>query len=196
MIAVAAVLVSLAGFAIHRFDENGLRLGNQFAWRFSALVYFAAIIAGPIGRLVPWQALRRTSKQREQLIWGFCASFGIYLATLIVPNTFAPLSPGHEGLTLGMALMAIFGTALALVVAYAAAPKPALGERSRRAILGVGLVYFWLAYTLADLSHLSGSHRPDRFYGASLVLMLLALLMRFADNFVAKMRGFKDMAQS
>ena len=49
--------------------------------------------------------------------------------------------------------------------------------------------FFWLTYALTGLAHLSGPHRPDGFYGLSLSLMILALLLRFADRLWAKLRG-------
>jgi hypothetical protein len=196
LIALAAVLVCLGGFAAHGFDENGLRFGNLLVWRFACLVFFAAAIAGPVTRIVPWEWLRRAGQERRQLIWGFCASIGVYLASLIVPNTLTPPSLDHEGLTAGMALFAIFGAALTMVIAYVASPRSNLGEQSRKTLLGVGLSYFWLAYTLTALSHLSGPHRPDAFYGFSLILMLAALLARFVDNFVTKMRKPEAVPQS
>jgi hypothetical protein len=196
LIALAAVLVCLGGFAAHGFNENGLRFGNQLAWRFACLVFFAAAIAGPVTRLVPWEWLRRAGQERHQLIWGFCASIGVYLASLIVPNTLTPVSLDHEGLTAGMALFVIFGAALTMVIAYVASPRSNLGEQSRKTLLAVGMSYFWLAYALTALSHLSGPHRPDGFYGASLILMLAALLMRFVDNFVKKMRQPEAASQS
>jgi hypothetical protein len=189
LIAIVAGGITLVGFAVHGFDENGLRLGNQLAWRFASLVYVAAIIAGPASRLLPFASLHRAGRERHQLIWGFCASFGVYLASLIVPNTFMPALLDHQGLTFGMVLFAGFGALLTMVVSYAVSPRPNLGERSRRAILGVGLAYFWLAYSLTDLSHLSAAGRADGFYGASLILMLVALLVRFADNFGARFKG-------
>jgi hypothetical protein len=82
------------------------------------------------------------------------------------------------------------------VIAYVALPRPALGEQARKAMLGVGMAYFWLAYTLTGLSHLSGPHRPDAFYDISLVLMLMAVLLRFADRFVIKIRRPKIIPQN
>ena len=195
LIALAAILVSLGGFAARGFDENGLRFGNQLAWRFASLVYFAAIVAGPVMRLIPWSRLRPSTNVERQLIWGFCASVGVYLVSLIVPNTLTLPSLDHEGLTFGMALFAIFGAALTIVIAYVTSPQPSLGDQSRRAILATGLSYYWLAYMLIGLSHLSGPHRPDGFYGFSVMLMLTALLIRFADNFIAKRRQREDRPQ-
>lgn len=196
MIAIASALVCLGGFAAHGFGENGLRLGSELTWRFTVLAYFAAAIAGPVTRLVPGKRLQRLGQERRQLLWGFCASFGVFLASLLVPNTLAPAASVHQGLTAGMIVFAIFGAGLTMVIAYAVSPQPSLGERSRRAILGVGLSYFWLAYTLNGLSHISGPHRPDAFYGFSLVLMMIALLLRFADGFVVKLRGRGGLPQT
>ncbi len=196
LIALAATLVCLGGFAAHGFNENGLRFGNQLAWRFACPVFFAATIAGPVTRIVPWEWLRRAGQERRQLIWGFCASIGVYLASLIVPNTLTPTSLDHEGLTAGMVLFVIFGAVLTMVIAYVASPRSNLGEQSRKTLLGVGMSYFWLAYTLTALSHLSGPHRPDAFYGFSLILMLTALLARFVDNFVTKIRKQEAAPQS
>ena len=53
----------------------------------------------------------------------------------------------------------------------------------------VGMATFWLAYAVTGLSHISGPHRPDIFYGFSLSLMLVALLLRFADCFAVKIRA-------
>jgi hypothetical protein len=55
----------------------------------------------------------------------------------------------------------------------------------RRILLGAGLCCFWLAYALTGLEHISGPHRPDGFYGVSILLMIAALLLRFADDFAA-----------
>jgi len=189
MVAIATALVGLAGFAAHGFNDNGLRFGSQLTWRFASLVYFAAIIAGPLARLLPWPGLKRLLAERRQLIWGFCASFGVFLASLLAPNTLTPPSLDHEGLTMGMAFFVFFGAGLTIVVAYAAAAQPNLSEQARRAILGMGMAYFWLAYTLTGLSHLSGPHRPDGFYGFSLMLMVAALLLRFADQMVTNMKA-------
>jgi hypothetical protein len=56
-------------------------------------------------------------------------------------------------------------------------------------MLGVGMAFFWLTYALAGLSRISGPQRPDAFYGFSLSLMVIALLLRFADRFAAKIRN-------
>ena len=94
----------------------------------------------------------------------------------------------------------LFPLAKHVIVTHASNPRSAgpdeirqaaarVGEKSRRALLSVASSFFWLTYALTGLAHLSGPHRPDAFYGVSLSLMIIALLLRFADRFVAKLRG-------
>ncbi len=191
VIAVIAALAGLGAFAGRGFSENGLRLGSEMIWRFTCFVFFAAIIAGPLARLIPSQTLRRICEQRRQLIWGFCASFGVYLASLVVPNLLTPSGLHRTGLTAGMTIFTVFGAGLTLAIACTAGRRAALfpGGTVRHVILGVGLSTFWLAYALTGLAYISGPHRPDAFYGFSLSLMIVALLLRFADRFAAGIRA-------
>lgn len=190
VIAIATTLVGIGGFWARGFSENGLRLGSEFIWRFTCIVYFAAVIAGPVARLIPSQALRHIGEQRRQLVWGFCASFGVYLASILAPNLLTPLGLARDGLTAGPTAFVMVGAGLTLVIAYAAGRDAALflGKAACGAMLVVGLSYFWLAYALAGLAYISGPHRPDAFYGFSLSLMIVALLLRFADRFAAEIR--------
>ena len=194
LIGAAAAILAVSGIVARGFSDNGLRLGSEFAWRFTCLIFFAAIIAGPLARLIPVQILRRVCEDRRQLIWGFCASFGVYLASILVPNTFPALD--RDGLTAGMGVFLLFGFALTLVIAYAAGRTAAqrLGEKISRTMVRVGMATFWLAYAATGLAHISGPHRPDLFYGFSLCLMVIALLTRFADCFVAKFRAQREAA--
>jgi hypothetical protein len=108
----------------------------------------------------------------------------------MVPNTIRPVTLHHEGLTLGMLVFVGFGAGLVAVIAYSISRQAEcfLGGPARRAILTTGIAYFWLAYSLTGLSHISGPHRPDIYYGLSLSLMVVALLLHFADHFVRKWR--------
>lgn len=196
MIGLAAILIFLGGFAARGFSDNGLRFGSELTWRFTFCVYFAAIAAGPLARLMPIESVRRICEGRRQLIWGFCASFGVFLASVLVPNTFTQPGLDRDGLTAGMSVFIILGTILVLVIAYTASHGAShfLGDKARRTMLGAGMSYFWLAYALTGLARISGPHRPDAFYGFSLVLMLIALLLRFADRFAAKIRAGSETA--
>ena len=194
LIGAAAALLALFGFAVRGFSDNGFRFGSELAWRFTCLVYFAAVIAGPVMRLAPFRVLRRLCRERRQLVWGFCAGFGVYLASLVIPNTF-PV-PDRDGLTAAMTIFAFFAGLLILVIAYCET-KPAaqfLGERISRTLVQVGMATFWLAYAAAGLSYISGPHRPDMFYGFSLSLMVIALLLRFADCLTTRLKALRQPA--
>ena len=52
-------------------------------------------------------------------------------------------------------------------------------------MLGTSAIYFWLCYSLMALARISGPHRPDIFYDISITLMILALLLRYADRWLA-----------
>jgi hypothetical protein len=188
MIATATALVSFGGLAARGVSDNGERLASQLAWRFTMLAYLFAIIAGPLGRLISRQRLA-FYRERRQFVWGFCASFGIFLATVLLPNSL-PATSVHGAITIGMLLFLSFGIGVSGVTAYAAGPQAALrlGESARRALLGVGLSYFWLAYLLSSLAHLSNPQRPDAFYAASATLLTAALLLRLADSVTARRR--------
>jgi len=189
LVGLGTALAALAVMARHGFDDTGIRLGSELPWRFASLVFFLAAVAGPICRLTPLAICRSLNGLRRQLIWSFCASYAVFLGALLLPNTLGGVT--HEDATAGMVLFALFGGCAAGVMAYAAGrdAKARLGDKVRRALLCVAASFFWLTYALTGLAHISGPHRPDGFYGVSLSLMIVALLLRFADRFVAKFRG-------
>jgi hypothetical protein len=189
VVGMGAALLALGAMARHGFDQTGIGLAGELTWRFASVIFFLAAIAGPLSRLMPFAILRPLNASRRQLIWSFCASYGVFLATLLLPNGLGGVS--HGDLTSGMVFFVTFGGSAMAVMAYAASreAKTRFGEKARRALLCVAASFFWLTYALTGLAHISGPHRPDTYYGASLSLMILALLLRFADRFVAKFRG-------
>src|SRR5471032_3029169 len=181
---VAAMLVLGAIFA-RGFAENGFRLGSQLAWRYASFVFFAALVAGPLCRLAArlFPRLSPPESLSRKLVWGFCASYGIYLLSVFLPNVIRPSA--------GAALMVLFGGSVALVMAATATPLKPLGDKAiipdniRRVFLAAATIYFWLCYSLMALARIYGPHRPDDFYGLSLCLMVVGLLARYADRWVS-----------
>jgi hypothetical protein len=185
-IAIAAVIIVLGSQALRGFSENGFRLGSENAWRFTFFVFFAALMAGPVKRLFTRYVPALERLDSCQLVWGFCASYGVFLASLLVQPVM-PLTPGLAMFVL-LSTMVIVVMALSLLKAAARV----LGERARQALLGVAAIYFWLCYSSIALAHISGPHRPDIFYNLSVSLMVVALLVRYADHFVRHMRARPD----
>jgi len=127
-----------------------------------------------------------------KLIWGFCASYAIYLLSVFLPNVIR--------LSAGATLMVMFGGSVMLVMTATAAPlkrlggKPVIPEKVRRTLLGTAAIYFWLCYSAMALARISGPHRPDAYYGISLCLMIAALLVRYADTWFGFRQSPADQA--
>ena len=173
-IAIVAVALVLGAILARGFSENGFRLGSQLAWRYALL----RLLRRPGGRaglshrgaLFPFSPPPKHSVRK--LVWGFCASYGVYLLSVFLPNVIQPSA--------GATLMVLFGAGVVLVMAVAAAPlkrlggKPIVSDKVRRVLLGGAAIYFWLCYCLMALARISGPHRPDAFYGISLCMMVTA----------------------
>ena len=195
-IALVCAALVLGAILARGFAENGFRLGSQLAWRYTSFVFFAALVTGPacriLGRLLPGFACPESLSRK--LVWGFCASYGVYLLSVFLPNVIR--------LSAGATLMVMFGGSVALVMAVTAAPlkrlgdTPIIGHATRRAMLGTATIYFWLCYALMALARISGPHRPDGFYGLSLSLMVVALLLRYADHWLARRDAARTAAET
>ena len=182
--ALGSLLLVLGAIVARGFAENGFRLGSQFAWRYGCLAFFLALAGGPLCRIAARQFPRLSIPENlgRKLVWGFCASYGIYLLSVFIPNVIHPSA--------GATLMVLFGGGVALVMAITAAPLALLGrpplipDKIRRVLLGVSAIYFWLCYSLMALARIYGPHRPDDYYGISLCLMVAGLLLRYADRWL------------
>lgn len=179
-IVLAAVILVAGPIFFHGFSENGFRQANRLAWRYASLIFFAAMVAGPLCRVTAHFVPNLTPPETlgRRLVWGFAASYGVYLLSVFVPHVIQ--------LSRGATLMVLLGGGLALVMAGAAAPWTWHGtimfQKFRRLILAAAALYFWLCYSVMALARLAGPHRPDAFYGISLCLMVVGLLARYADR--------------
>jgi len=184
-IALTAAVLVLGSVLVRGFAENGFRLGSQLAWRYASFVFFVTLVAGPVCRVAArfFPDLTPPESLGRKLVWGFCASYGVYLLSVLLPNVIR--------LSAGATLMVLFGGGVVAVMALTAAPIKRLGgkaiipEKIRRVLLGTSVIYFWLCYSLMALARISGPHRPDSFYGISLCLMVLGLLARYADRWAS-----------
>jgi hypothetical protein len=182
--ALAALGVGVAGLVLNRFGDHALGLATQLVWRFNCLLFFAALMAGPLGRLIT--PLHMLADKSRPLLQGFCAAMGVYFAFILLPNLFAvPDGVRPSGITAGMTMFVFFTGSVTLVMAASVNNSlcDKVGPKACRTMLGVATIFFWLCYSLIALSHISGPHRPDYFYELSLILMLMGLFARFADHF-------------
>ena len=181
-IAFGAVALVVGAILFRGFAENGFRLGSQLAWRYAFFVFFVALVAGPLCRLAAriFTGFSPPESLSRKLVWGFCASYGVYLLSVFVPNVIR--------LSAGATVMVLFGGSVVLVMALTAAPikrlgdKPLIPAKIRRVLLGTAAGYFWLCYAVMGLARIYGPHQPDGFYGISLSLMVVGLLVRYADR--------------
>jgi hypothetical protein len=185
-IALVTVVLVLGAIVARGFAENGFRLGSQLAWRYTFFVFFAALVAPASCRLANrfFPAFSCPESLARKLVWGFCASYGVYLLSVFWPHVIR--------LSGGATLMMLFGATVVAGMALTVAPlkrlggRPLIGERTRRAILATAMVYFWSCYSLMALARISGPHRPDAFYDISLLLMMIALLVCYADRWFVR----------
>ena len=184
-IALVSIFLVLGALVLRDFSDNGFRLGSQLAWRYAAVVFFVALTGGPVCRITARfvRAFKAPPHLSRGLVWGFCASYGVYLLSVFLPNVVHPSA--------GATLMVLFGGVVALVMALSVTPLVQLNGRPmmakvRRAILVSATGYFWLCYAVMALARISGPHRPDAFYDISLSLMLVGLLVRFADRWLSE----------
>ena len=120
---VAAVLV-LGAILARGFAENGFRLGSQLAWRYASFVFFAALVAGPVCRIAAHflPAFTPPESLSRKLVWGFCASYGVYLLSVFLPNVIQLSGRRHPDDRCSAARVA-------LVMALTAAPLERLGGK-------------------------------------------------------------------
>jgi hypothetical protein len=163
------------------FSDNGFRLASQLAWRYAAFVFFLTLVGGPLCRITARfvSGFHPPPDLSRRLVWGFCASYGIFLLSVFLPHVIDPSA--------GATLMILFGGSVVAVMALAVAPLTRFDQRpvlvkARRALLVAATGYFWLCYSIMALGRISGPHRPDAFYDISLCLMVAGLLARFADR--------------
>jgi hypothetical protein len=186
---VAGIAVISAGLVLgalmsRGFSDNGFRLASQWAWRYACFVFFAALVAGPACRILArfHPDFTPPASLSRRLVWGFCASYAIYLLSVFLPHVVHPSA--------GATIMVLFGGLVALVMALSVVPLARLSrrpvmEKARRAMLVLATGYFWLCYSIMALARISGPHRPDAFYDISLNVMVIGLLIRFADRWFA-----------
>lgn len=193
LIAVATALLAAIGLMRAGFGADGLDAAALSAGRFAAMVFFAAIVAGPLSRLFAAQVFRGYGARRRDILRGFCASYALYIVIAMGAAFWAGQGPAP-----GMAAFAIFSFAMLAVMAGASTRTVGkyLGRSVQHAVLALAAIYFWLCFVVPVLTRIDGPHRPDAYYGFCMLLMIGALLLRFADSYAGYMRAARDDARA
>ena len=186
----AAMLVA-ASLALNVGNDTGWRVAADMSSHFSLLLFVAAMIVEPLGRLIPSQALQSIGRERGSLTLAFAAVSAVALFCLAAPSW-----AGGESMSAPAAAYCFMSAIILVVMLFSAHPATVrlLGAPSWRALQRVSTAYFWIAFTISGLEHLIGPHRPDIWYGFSLLVLVATLLLRFADSLVAHWR-FREMAE-
>ncbi|MBV9541161.1 MAG: hypothetical protein JO167_07815 [Alphaproteobacteria bacterium] len=179
--ALCAALLAAASLAIAP-EGAGWRTAAEMVTRFSLLVFGAAMVVEPLSRLMPLPATQALAKERGGLMLAFAIVSFMALGCMYAP---ARLSAEHltapaiayMGLT-SLVLMVLLFSSHPATIRVLTAPV-------WRSLQRIATAYFWLSFLLVGFDHLIGPHKPDGWYGFSVLFLVAILLIRFADAFVA-----------
>jgi len=181
-----SALVAAAALTVGATDGSGWALAAEMVSRLSLLIFVAAMMVEPVARLIPSRATRAAARERHSLILGFAAAAAMSLICTVAPSRL-----GGEPLTVPTIAYCVLTAGILVVMLFSGHPATMrfLGAPAWRSLQRISTAYFWLAFALTGVSHLIGPHRPDSWHGFSLLLLVSALLIRFADTFFLHLRS-------
>jgi hypothetical protein len=163
----------------------GWQLAAELTSRFSLLLFVIAMTIEPVARLVHLPTLRALGRERGGFMLAFGLSAAISLACVLAPYVLGLSNPSAPALV--YCGMTGFIVAVVLLAGHPATTR-ILGASSWRAMQRVATAYFWVAFTLIGVDHVIGPHRPDHWYGYALLLLVVAVLVRFGDTLVTHLQ--------
>ncbi len=160
--------------------------------RFSLLLFVAAMMVEPLSRIFPNQVMRAAAQERGSLILAFVVVSIVSLACELVPSelgtaTMALQSFAYAMLTAGILIVMLFS-------AHPATRK-ILGAPAWRTMQRIATTYFWLVFTVTALDHVSRPNVTDHWWGISLLLLITAVLVRFTDALLFRLRGLEQPSE-
>ncbi|MBV9992031.1 MAG: hypothetical protein JOZ72_12155 [Alphaproteobacteria bacterium] len=184
LLGVAAALAVAAGaFLMRGGDGNAARYATMMVFRASQAAFLLYYLASPVARLIRTRPTFAVARQRTGLALGFVGMYAVFLGCSLIPDY---MHGAHTPLAT-MVFCAFSAVILAAILMGERAGRADADWRPAwRAMEVVGVAYFWMIFVASDLDHMYGPHRPDGFYGLSLMAFVLALLVRFADAFVER----------
>ncbi len=185
LVLISALLV-VGSLTLGGGDGSLWPLAAEMVSRFSLLIFVAAMVVEPIARLIPSAVTRAAALERSSLILGFVAASAISLICVAAPSEL-----GGEPMTIPAIAYCLLTAGILTVMLFSGHPATIrfLGAPAWRSLQRISTAYFWLAFALTGIGHLVGPHRPDDWHGVALLLLVAALILRFADTFAAHLKG-------
>jgi hypothetical protein len=185
-----AVLIAWVSFLAEGGDMNAARFASTMVLNAASLAFVVYYVAGPLSRLVRSRATETFGQARFALAYGFVGMMGVYLATVVMPDYLASARVPLATLT-----YAVFTVMVAAVFLLSAGSKRTAKSVTLRSLQSLSSGYFWFAFMFTDLDRMVGPHRPDGgIYGWLLLLLVIAIMVRFADAFMQRFHAPERMA--
>jgi hypothetical protein len=181
----ASAALAAASFATGD-DGDRWRDAAEIVSRFSMLLFVAAMVVEPLSRIIRIQGTKAAARERGSLMLAFATAAIVSLVCVVAPSQL-----GADKMALPAFVYAAVTGGILIVMLFSAHPatKKLLGGPAWRAMQRIATSYFWLVFTLTALDHIVGPNQTDRWWGISLLLLAGAVLVRFADAFLSKLRG-------
>jgi len=180
---IGSVLLAAGAIFLSKDAGFGWRDAADMTFRFSVLLFVAGMVVEPLARLAP--GMRAIGRERGSLFLAFAMVSVVSLLCVLAPSYL-----GIDQMTAPTFFYTGLTAAILIVMLFSAHPATIryLGAPAWRTMQRIATTYFWLVFALIGIDHIVGPHRPDRWYGISLLLLTGALLIRFIDAFAARMR--------
>jgi len=176
------VLAAWISFLYQGGDMNAARFASSVVLFTSSIVFSLYYMAGPVARLIRSDVTKTFGEERFAMAYGFIGMMGVFLASILTPDY---LLTGR--VPFPTLVYVAFTAMVGAVFLMSAGNKRTDQSVTLRAFRGLSSAYFWLAFAFIDMDRMIGPHRPDANpYGISLLLLVIALLVRFADAFAQK----------
>jgi hypothetical protein len=179
-----ALLLAAGAFLLRGGGMIGSGSAARLVLAGASLAFIIAYVAMPLSRLFPSATTRALGRERAGLTQAFAGVYAVFLSCITLPYFLT-----GEAIPLPTLAFAVFSTLILAVMLFGTSTRRILGSPAGRAMVGLSNAYFWCAFAASDLDHMVGPHQKgifDLFYHFSLILLVLALLVRFADAFMER----------
>lgn len=157
--------------------------------RFATVVFALAMVVEPIGRLFPVRFTQAAAQERSGLMLGFVVTSFVSLGCLLAPSQLH-----SQEMSVPAVAYAAFTSLILIVMLFSSHPATVrlIGAPVWRSLQRIAMAYFWMVFVLIGIDHMVGPHRPDGWHGFAVLLLVGALLIRFADAFMIQLRAARQ----